>query len=68
MMTEDSTLHPKSSLLGLTDRKITHLSTSMSRGTVVTSDSYVAVIVDQELQKVASKIQVCRGSCKLELL
>ena len=47
------------SLLNLSDKRITHLSASLSRATIVTEDNQVAVLVDQNFPDIAQFIQVC---------
>ena len=45
-------------VLGLKDKTISHLSVSLSRATLLTTDNKVAVLVDRKLSEVADFIQV----------
>ena len=56
--------HPQVVELGLAGKRITHLSASLARATILTEDNMVAVLADLELDKIGDFIQV-RG---LELL
>ena len=59
MMTDDPPLYsPPLPDLNLSDKRISHLAVSLSRTTLLTEDNQIAVLVDPELDKISSLIQV----------
>ena len=57
---ESCAWHPEVVTLGLADKKIVQLSSSLSRTTLVTDDNHVAVLVDHSIETLTDYIQVGR--------